>query len=399
MIIAFMFHTCWNKGDDSHIAEVRKVVPINKDLQLAVYSFISSNPAIGTLGIVIYDATANQEVYSLHGDSLMQPASCLKLVTCVTALKTFGKSYEYKTRLYTSGKVVNDTLVGNLTLKVQFDPAFNRDSLYILADALKDLGVKHIKGKVVLDMSDYSLMNHEEHWIAGDLKTRYLGLAYYGGSRLRNEMLYALVAKGVHMRKEDIVFGRLDYAKSTLVSEIKTPINVPLEKSLKFSSNINAESLLYPLGYVISRQGHFRKNGVIALKKFVAEQLHMNPDKHCIIDDGCGLCPENRVSPHLLVNTLLYAYQHKYIYQTVLNALPLSGTDGTLYDRLRKPEVMGKIRAKTGTLTRDGGISTLSGYYRAKDGHLMIFSIMNNNCPVMEGRRWQDRFLTKIIDK
>lgn len=397
IIIALTVRTCRSEGDDSVSPAESPVVAIDTALQARIDSFVAAVPHVGRLGLMVYDVTARQEVYSYNADTMMSPASCMKLLTCVAALKKFGKSAVHKTRLYTSGKMVGDTLVGDVTLKTQFDPLFNRDSLYLMTEALAAKGVKKVKGRVVLDMADYDAMSHEAHWTPGDLRTRYLGLPFAGGAKLRREMLYALAHAGIAVSPADIVYGRLSYAASTLVSEIRTPMHLSIEKAMKNSSNINAEALLYPLGYTKSRQGNFRANGLQVLREFVSQELHMPLAATCHIDDGCGLCPNDKLTPRLLVTLLTYAYDHRYIFNEIYADLPLSATDGTLHDRLRKPNVAGRIKAKTGTLTKEGGISSLSGYYRASDGHLMVFSIINNECPVMDGRWWQDKFLTRIV--
>ena len=385
-------HGVGKKPQDSTSVQVQ----IEHDLQHRVDSFVHAVPPVGELGLVVYDATAGKTVYSLNADTPMRPASCMKLLTCIASLRHFGRSADYHTRLYVTGLVVADTLRGNLVLKTQFDPAFNRDSLYRITDTLRVMGIKRIQGKVILDMADYEAMNHEEHWIIGDLRTRYLGLSFTGEQKIRREMLYALARLGIAVPQNDIIRGRVNLSASQKIGEIVTPMSYAIERALKNSSNINAESLLYPLGYIISRQGAFRSNGILALTRFVETELHL-PTTAYSIHDGCGLCPEDRLTPRLLARLLLYASQHKYIYKEVVSGLPLSGTDGTLHDRLRKPNVLGKVRAKTGTLTREGGISTLSGYFYSRQGHLIIFVIMNNNCPVMDGRWWQDKFLTKVL--
>ena len=398
IIIALIFNTCGGESDDSYQdAPPAPQISIDKKLQQRIDSFVTKTPPIGSLGMMVYDATAKQEVYSYNADSKMSPASCMKLLTTIAAIRYLGRSAVHRNRLYTSGKMVGDTLVGNITLKVQFDPMFNRDSLYKLTEALQAKHIKRLKGNVVLDMADYDSMNHEEHWTPGDLRTPFLGLPFSGGRKLRNEMLYALARIGIPVRSENIVFGRLNYHASTQIAEITTPMRLSFEKALKNSSNVNAESILYPLGYLVSRQGHFRENGVVKLCHFVAHELKMNPLTSCTIEDGCGLCPYDKLSPKLLVTLLQYAYEHKYIYNEVYQHLPLAGTDGTLYDRMQHPRVKGKLKAKTGTLTREGGISSLAGYFTTSDGHLIIFSIINNNCPVMDGRWWQDNLLKRIM--
>lgn len=395
-IIAFSIRTCYSGGDDS-VTVHKTVIAIDTLLQERIDSFVNNVPYVGSFGLMVYDATARKEVYSYNADTKMSPASCMKLLTSITLLRKVGKSAVHKTRLYIKGKMTGDTLVGDIILKTQFDPLFSRDSLYKMTEALSDMGIKNLKGKVVLDMADYESMSHEEHWTPGDLRTHYLGLPFSGCAKLRREIIYALAHVDIAVNANTVVCGRLDYGTSKLVSEIRTPMHLSIDKAMKNSSNINAEAMLYPLGYTKSRNGNFRNNGIAVLREFVSTELRMPLDESCDIDDGCGLCPNDKLTPRLLVNLLMYAYDHKYIFNEIYTDLPLSGTDGTLYDRLRKPNTIGKIKAKTGTLTKEGGISSLSGYYKADNGHMMIFSIINNSCPVMDGRWWQDRFLSKVV--
>lgn len=400
IIIVSALRSCWGGDDDSYNKdkqESKKLMPIDKALQQRIDSVLNVTPHVGTLALKVYDITAQRDIYSYKENELMRPASCLKLLTCITALKRFGSSYKYRTRLYTMGTVKNDTLIGDIILKTQFDPAFNRDSLIVLFQSVKQKNIKAIKGNVLLDMAFTGDMKHEQHWTIGDLKVSRLGLLYRGHRRLRTETLYALHSIGINIHADSIKLGRLNPRKATAIGEVTTPLHYAIEKALKNSSNINAEGLLYPLGYTIDKRGHYRENGTTALRNFIRKELKMDPAKVCHIDDGCGLCPDNKVSAEMLAALLKYAHQHPYIYKEVYECLPLSGTDGTLYDRLRKPNVLGKIKAKTGTLTREAGISSLSGYFTGADGHLIAFSIINNECPVMDGRWWQDKLCTKAF--
>ena len=400
IIIVSALRACWSGDDDVSEDNNKAVVqiPIDKALQSRTDSFITAQKTVGTLGLMIYDITARRNIYTYHSDVAMRPASCMKLLTCVAAMSKFGTNYKYRTRLYTTGRVQGDTLSGDIILKTQFDPFFNRDSLRNILSALKDKGIKAVRGRVILDMAFTEPMDHEQHWTPGDLKVSRMGLIYHGYHKMRMETLYALQSvAGISVRKDSIRFGRLSPKTATMIGEITTPLHAPVEKALKNSSNINAESLLYPLGYTVSTKGNFRANGIKALREFVKGELGMEPAKVCNIEDGCGLCPDDRLSSELLIALLDYTYRQPHIYREVMACLPLSGTDGTLYDRLRKPNVLGKIKAKTGTLTREGGISTLSGYYTGNDGHLIAFAIMNNECPVLDGRWWQDRFCERVL--
>ena len=69
--------------------------------------------------------------------------------------------------------------------------------------------------------------------------------------------------------------------------------------------------------------------------------------------------------------------------------MPIAGVDGTLRTRMKGTTAAGNVQAKTGTVT---GVSTLSGYCTASNGHRLAFSIMNNGLRnSAQGRAFQDR--------
>ena len=84
----------------------------------------------------------------------------------------------------------------------------------------------------------------------------------------------------------------------------------------------------------------------------------------------------NYVSPELLMECLKYAYYHPNVFYSFYNALPITGVDGTLRNRMRFSSAHGNIRAKTGSVT---GVSSLAGYAKAKNGHEYAFVIINQN--------------------
>lgn len=410
LLIVAVTRACGGDDDGKSSEEAAKqaLIPIDEGLKHRTDSFLAAMPPVGSVGILLYDMTAKRDIYAYNDLTPKRPASCMKLLTCIAALDKYGTSYKYHTRILQEGTQKGDTLFGNLVLKTHFDPFFNRDSLNIMLKDVRQKGIKVVKGQVKIDMAFHGNMTHEEHWTIGDLKTSRLGLIYQGSRRMKTEMTWALTAAGITVKsdKDNILLTRLNPKNAKVLTETATPIHYVIEKALKNSSNINAESLLYLLGYSVKRDGNYRKNGIVALNNFIDKKLHTpvsdNADKvwkKKEIHDGCGLCPDDRLTPRLLASLLQYASLHPNIYKEVYEDLPLSGTDGTLYDRMMKPHTVGMVKAKTGTLTREGGISTLAGYFTGADGHKIIFVIMNNECPVMDGRWWQDKYFERIVFK
>jgi D-alanyl-D-alanine carboxypeptidase/D-alanyl-D-alanine-endopeptidase (penicillin-binding protein 4) len=108
------------------------------------------------------------------------------------------------------------------------------------------------------------------------------------------------------------------------------------------------------------------------------------------IADGSGLSLYNYVSPELEVAFLRYAYANEDIYQHLIDAMPIAGVDGTLEKRMRSGYAHTNVKAKTGTVT---GVSALTGYCTAANGHQLCFSIINMGIrKAAIGRNFQDHF-------
>jgi len=98
------------------------------------------------------------------------------------------------------------------------------------------------------------------------------------------------------------------------------------------------------------------------------------PAEHIIVD-GSGLSRQNLVTPHAIVQLLRYASAQPWG-AAFKNTLPVSGTDGSLSERLNSSRMQGRIFGKTGSL---GGVKTLSGYATTDSGDYVAFSILSNN--------------------
>ena len=78
------------------------------------------------------------------------------------------------------------------------------------------------------------------------------------------------------------------------------------------------------------------------------------------------------MTPRFQTSLLLFLSTRPH-FDLFLNTLAVSGTDGTLRNRLASER--GVIHAKTGTLS---GVSSLSGYMTTKSGRNLVFSIFAN---------------------
>lgn len=107
------------------------------------------------LGISVMDASSGRIIYENDADRLQNPASCMKLVTTLAALRTLGPSFQYKTSFLADGTLEDGTLKGNLILQGTGDPTLNLERVWRFSQLLAQTGLKTITGNLVLDSSAF----------------------------------------------------------------------------------------------------------------------------------------------------------------------------------------------------------------------------------------------------
>ncbi|MCX7735744.1 MAG: D-alanyl-D-alanine carboxypeptidase/D-alanyl-D-alanine-endopeptidase [Candidatus Kapabacteria bacterium] len=104
-------------------------------------------------GISIYSVDSKKYFFEKNSDMLLTPASVSKLFTAATALHYLGSDYKLKTELYIDGSVQNNILIGDIYLVGYGNPFFYSSHLDSMAQTIKDLGVKEIRGNIYADGS------------------------------------------------------------------------------------------------------------------------------------------------------------------------------------------------------------------------------------------------------
>ena len=109
------------------------------------------------LTAVVHDATTGQRVLEWQPARPMNPASLMKLLTTSAALERLGPAWTWATPVWLAGPVRNGVLEGNVHLQGQGDPTFSADRVARLLRRLQQLGVREIRGDIVLDQSAFAL--------------------------------------------------------------------------------------------------------------------------------------------------------------------------------------------------------------------------------------------------
>lgn len=397
-LVLSLFASCGGKkGDDAKTVtqEKKNNIAVDTALTSRLKKFAAAPRCKGLFGFYVYDLTADKPVYGEGQKVTMASASCLKLITGVAGLHLLGTDYSYPTSLWTTGTMKKDTLQGNVIFKAQLDPQLNEPDLKMFPEELKKRGIKKFNGKLVLDLVLHKPVTSEKHWYPWDLSFSRYGILYKGDQKVRKAVATAFRQAGYQLADSQVVYGGLTRHARPLF-RFRRPVDYVIKKMWKNSSNTQATSLLYTIGYHLNKRGDLPAVGVNYLRGFVRDSLGLK-DKHIVIHDGCGLCTYNHLSPEVLVAVLRYGYQRPAIRKKLHTWLAISGVDGTLRAELSDPKLKGLVRGKTGTLSHPYGISSLAGFCKGADGHMLAFAIMDNDMSVLDARVLQKKLCLAMI--
>jgi len=337
------------------------------------------------LGLMVYDLSADSILYNYGGRQTLRPASTMKLLTSVTALDVLGNSYDYRTYLYYKGTIANGVLTGDVWLVGGMDPLFDDTDMRIMAETLHRVGIDSISGRIVRDVSFKEEALLGEGWCWDDDNPQLSPLLVSRKDEFADRFKEELQKCGIAVNAP-ITTDRLP-KDVLLICSRSHRLSEVLEPMMKESDNLYAESMFFQLAATVGKRPATAAHARQVIKNTVTKAgVKGIPYR---IADGSGLSLYNYVTPELMVRLLRYAYLKRDIMAALYPALPVAGVDGTLKKRMKGGPAQGNVHAKTGTLS---GVSSLAGYCRAANQHLLAFCIINQGIMKnAEGRDFQDK--------
>ena len=136
---------------------------------------ILKDPALthGLQGVCIKSLKTGQPLYEHNADNNMIPASNFKLLVSATSLDQLGPDFTFKTEVYTTGKIENGILNGDIILKGGGDPVLLTEDLTELARKIQTAGITEIKGNVIADESRFDKQRLGWGWSWDDISDYY----------------------------------------------------------------------------------------------------------------------------------------------------------------------------------------------------------------------------------
>ncbi|HEX5817533.1 MAG TPA: D-alanyl-D-alanine carboxypeptidase/D-alanyl-D-alanine-endopeptidase [Gemmatimonadales bacterium] len=142
---------------------------------------------------------------------------------------------------------------------------------------------------------------------------------------------------------------------------------------LNTSQNWYAEMVLKQLGKAYGGAGSWDE-GIKVERRFLIDSVGIDSTQFAL-SDGSGLSASNLMSPLAFTQLLRFIRRHPH-WETFAAGLPQSGNTGSLRNRFRGTPLEGKVRAKTGSISR---VNTLSGYVELDGGKGLVFSVQANH--------------------
>ncbi|WP_411104249.1 D-alanyl-D-alanine carboxypeptidase/D-alanyl-D-alanine-endopeptidase [Streptomyces sp. cmx-4-9] len=150
-------------ADDTTTAARSADLAADLDLLLADPALAGAHASVQ-----VADAASGQVLYQRQEDTLMLPASTLKVATAAAALQLLGPQHRFATEVRTAGRRTGAVLHGDLVLRGGGDPSLLASDLDALARNLAAAGIRQVTGRLLFDDSRYDSVPLGPGWAWDD---------------------------------------------------------------------------------------------------------------------------------------------------------------------------------------------------------------------------------------
>jgi serine-type D-Ala-D-Ala carboxypeptidase/endopeptidase (penicillin-binding protein 4) len=346
-------------------------------------------------GLIVVEAES-RDVACARAPGRQRPlASNMKLFTTATALSKLGPKTRIPTKVFGDGRIdAGGVLHGSLYLQGGGDPALGTPTFYngylgglgtnlfSLVPQIRAAGIRAITGRLYADDTIFDRRRGVAD--SGYATSPYIGplsgLAFNSGfagassssgfsadpaKLAASKLARALKAGGVAVPSQVALAmtppnaARVAIAHSPTIGQLSNMTDV-------YSNNFFAETLIKLLGARLGSAGT-TADGAAAVESFAQDT---GSGVNAV--DGSGLTRSNRASPRQVADLLLEMRDDPAA-EEFIQALALTGKEGTVDDRTVGTAAYARCRTKTGTIS---GVSNLSGYCFNQSGRIMVFSTL-----------------------
>ena len=109
------------------------------------------------ISVVVQDAGSGRPALLWRPHEAVNPASLSKLTTTAAALEMLGPAWRWRTPVWLGGPLRDGVLEGPLVIKGSGDPTLVLERVWLLLRRVQALGVREIRGDIVLDASAFDV--------------------------------------------------------------------------------------------------------------------------------------------------------------------------------------------------------------------------------------------------
>ncbi len=374
--------------------EAEPVEVVEEPIQCSVSEFEDSNDIL-VLQAEVLDAETGEILFERGSQTPARAASVMKLFTAAAALETLGPDYRVTTRVYVDAvdpSVLYLVGAGDVTLS---RTGVNQRSVYEDAPKLLDL-VRQINralpdqsvSRIVLDSTAYGLPRgeYQEVWDQRGLTNGYMSYvsalqvdgdrddaSFKDSPRSKDPVLRAGTwfqeALGESALDAELEIG-IAPADAIEVAKVQSaPMSTWIDYMMIVSDNTLSEAMARLVSLDVGLDGSFASLTEAYNRALRGTGLELAGLK---VEDGSGLSRYNQVSPAQVNDLLELIHQGYGDFELIEEAMPVSGTPGSLSSRLL--DAVGAVIAKTGWI-RTG--YSLAGFLQTPDDARLIFTVYN----------------------
>jgi D-alanyl-D-alanine carboxypeptidase/D-alanyl-D-alanine-endopeptidase (penicillin-binding protein 4) len=345
------------------------------------------------LAVEVDQLVDGETVYSAGADRVV-PASTMKLLTTLTALEALDPEHTFRTTVVAGASAKQVVLVGG------GDPLLARapepDDVYPPRADVQTLAAATAKALGRLGRDSVRLRYDETLFtgpaVSPDWPASYvpddvvspISALWVDEGRERSGLAdrvedpaadaARIFAQALERKQIDVIGKPKPAVAAADAEELAAVESAPLaqivQRTLEVSDNEAAEVLFRHVALAEGLPGSFE--AAQQAVRVVLERLGVDTAGDLILD-GSGLSRENRLSPDTLLSVLeLAASEDHPDLRSVAVDLPVAGFSGSLAYRFETgdKEGLGRVRAKTGTLT---GVHGLAGVVTDQEGTELAF--------------------------
>ena len=206
---------------------------------------------------------------------------------------------------------------------------------------------------------------------------------------------------GIKLANPSTTIRRLNNEDESVEKTIKKTITTTWSPKLisiinltnMYSINLYAEHLMNQIGVFKYRSGDTGSSTQATTLFWKSKGLDIGGFH---INDGSGLSRFNAISAKQMVGILKYMNESKNK-KLFLKSLPVAGKSGTLRTLGRGTAAQGRVKAKSGTMTR---VKSYAGYVTTKNKRNIAFAIIvnNYNCTSFQMKKKMEKVMIKLAE-